>query len=444
MFYSTELSRNGKTPLARMWQACHGIKMHKKVVEDFNIQTGIQAIEAPQEGKHALRLTANLLLGVSKIHSIQVNNFANTIKTAQERITLSFTSTTTTNVDLKPSRKADSAIGNITLNITDMLDDTLTLDIPDELPAHLAGGEEAHLTQLSQGAEFSMGSVRSHRGKNAAINLPSESLASTADSISDAMEDMSDLLHPGFEDSAGGENPLDIPFDDFEGDGSIASKEAATKTKDSSKHAASAVPSRSINGGDSSSGNGAGFSEFDSPVKQAEGESSQFDMEHFEHENDVGYGRVDSKEENAKQVDKGLLTLTKSRKRKNKHAKLDDNTEIGEEYKRWIHDPEFTQTHLCRGPRPLPKRKVPTIERALSLPLVRHLGKAITNHFELRGYQDNKPVKESRPRKIRQDQEKDEPTSSSKYEQRNYAPGILDEIDFEPLGGGVRKGARAS
>ena len=85
----------------------------------------------------------------------------------------------------------------------------------------------------------------------------------------------------GFEDSAGGENPLDIPFDDFEGDGSIASKEAATKTKDSSKHAASAVPSRSINGGDSSSGNGAGFSEFDSPVKQAEGESSQLDMEHF-------------------------------------------------------------------------------------------------------------------------------------------------------------------
>ena len=77
-----------------------------------------------------------------------------------------------------------------------MLDDTLTLDIPDELPAHLAGGEEAHLTQLSQGAEFSMGSVRSHRGKNAAINLPSQSLAS-ADSISDAMEDMSDLLHPG-------------------------------------------------------------------------------------------------------------------------------------------------------------------------------------------------------------------------------------------------------
>jgi hypothetical protein len=78
-----------------------------------------------------------------------------------------------------------------------MLDDTLTLDIPDELPAHLAGGEEAHLTQLSQGAEFSMGSVRTNRGKNAAINLPSQSLASTADSISDAMEDMSDLLHPG-------------------------------------------------------------------------------------------------------------------------------------------------------------------------------------------------------------------------------------------------------
>ena len=88
----------------------------------------------------------------------------------------------------------------------------------------------------------------------------------------------------GFEDSAGGENPLDIPFDDFEGDGSIASKEAATKTKANSKHAGSAVPSRSINGGDSSSGgNGAGFSEFDSPVKQAEGEYSQFDMHFVRH-----------------------------------------------------------------------------------------------------------------------------------------------------------------
>ena len=47
---------------------------------------------------------------------------------------------------------ADSAICDITLNISDMLDDTLTLDIPDELPAHLARGEEARLTQLSRGA----------------------------------------------------------------------------------------------------------------------------------------------------------------------------------------------------------------------------------------------------------------------------------------------------
>ena len=67
----------------------------------------------------------------------------------------------------------------------------------------------------------------------------------------------------------------------------------------------------------------------------------------MEHENDVGYGRVDSKEENAKQVDKGLLTITKSRKRKSKHAKLDDKTQINEEYKRWIHDPEFTQVNLA-------------------------------------------------------------------------------------------------
>ena len=44
------------------------------VFESARCAAGIQAIEAPQEGKHALRLTANLLLGVSKIHSIQVHD----------------------------------------------------------------------------------------------------------------------------------------------------------------------------------------------------------------------------------------------------------------------------------------------------------------------------------------------------------------------------------
>ena len=44
------------------------------VFESARCTAGIQAIEAPQEGKHAFRLTANLLLGVSKIHSIQVHD----------------------------------------------------------------------------------------------------------------------------------------------------------------------------------------------------------------------------------------------------------------------------------------------------------------------------------------------------------------------------------
>lgn len=47
-----------------------------------------------------------------------------------------------------------SAICDITLNITDLIDDTLTLDISDELSTHLSRGSggEARLTHLSQGA----------------------------------------------------------------------------------------------------------------------------------------------------------------------------------------------------------------------------------------------------------------------------------------------------
>ena len=46
-------------------------------------------------------------------------------------------------------------------------------------------------------------------------------------------DDMSDLLAPGFEDSVAGDNPLDIPFDDFEG--SIVSNDHATGSRKSSK-----------------------------------------------------------------------------------------------------------------------------------------------------------------------------------------------------------------
>ena len=47
-----------------------------------------------------------------------------------------------------------SAICDITLNITDLIDDTLTLDISDDLSTHLARGSggEARFTHLSQGA----------------------------------------------------------------------------------------------------------------------------------------------------------------------------------------------------------------------------------------------------------------------------------------------------
>jgi hypothetical protein len=38
MFYSSELlSRNGKTPLARLWQMAHNVRVNKKVIEEFDI-----------------------------------------------------------------------------------------------------------------------------------------------------------------------------------------------------------------------------------------------------------------------------------------------------------------------------------------------------------------------------------------------------------------------
>lgn len=81
-------------------------------------------------------------------------------------------------------------------------DDSLTLDIPDVLPDHLAGGEEAHLTQnsidvfsLPDGGSVS--SVRPHSGrKRDAFTLP-DRISMASDSIADGMDDMSDLLLPG-------------------------------------------------------------------------------------------------------------------------------------------------------------------------------------------------------------------------------------------------------
>ena len=38
MFYSSELlSRSGKTPLARLWQMAHDVRVNKKVIEEFDI-----------------------------------------------------------------------------------------------------------------------------------------------------------------------------------------------------------------------------------------------------------------------------------------------------------------------------------------------------------------------------------------------------------------------
>ena len=73
MFYSVDFSRSGKSPVARMWQACHGLKIPKKVLDDFDIAAGVKAIESPEdERRYALRLTGSLLLGVTKIHNHKV------------------------------------------------------------------------------------------------------------------------------------------------------------------------------------------------------------------------------------------------------------------------------------------------------------------------------------------------------------------------------------
>lgn len=148
----------------------------------------------------------------------------------------------------------------LTTFILVQVDYTLTLDIPDQLPSHLAG-EEVHLTQNSQNIDaFSQASSsKSLRGKaSAAINLPEPSLPSN-ESYSDAMDDMSELLAPGF-DSMGGENPLDIPFEEL--DGSVTS---GGEPGQASKKSSSKAPSGSLGspGNPSSSGQGADVSEYD-------------------------------------------------------------------------------------------------------------------------------------------------------------------------------------
>ena len=111
-----------------------------------------------------------------------------------------------TDSDCCGCRKTDGR-ESITLTMDEApFDDSLTLDIPDVLPDHLAGGEEAHLTQTSQGidafslpgADSQASSARSYRGrKSAALNLPDSRSSMASDSMGDVLDDMSDLLLPG-------------------------------------------------------------------------------------------------------------------------------------------------------------------------------------------------------------------------------------------------------
>jgi hypothetical protein len=197
-------------------------------------------------------------------------------------------------------RKGDGR-DSITLNANDLFDDSLMLDIPDELPPHLAGGEKTRMTTMSQlpdegESQQSESALSSRRGgrKSANINLPDHGLPpSAAESISDAMDDMSDLLHPGpfsvvapralnetvnpnnnalslsrctgFEESeVSGPNPLDIPLDDFEG--SIVDGFEQQKASKRS----SAAGSQPVGGSSSGGAGGGGVSEHESLVEHAD------------------------------------------------------------------------------------------------------------------------------------------------------------------------------
>ena len=145
------------------------------------------------------------------------------------------------------------------------VDYTLTLDIPDQLPSHLLG-EEVHLTQnmsqLMEEAGSQASSRKSLRGKQAAINLPERTSLPSESCYSDALDDLSELLAPGL-DSMGGENPLDIPFEDLDGS-SAGGVEPGPASKKSSK-----APSASFGspGQPSSAGHGADVSEYDSLIE---------------------------------------------------------------------------------------------------------------------------------------------------------------------------------
>jgi hypothetical protein len=128
-------------------------------------------------------------------------------------------------------RKGDANL----LNINDIADDTLTLDIPDELPAHLAG-EEVHLTQnMSQdfdpfSASSQASSRRSLRGKQA-ITMQERASIPSNDSFSETRDDMSEMemLAPGEGEDFGGVNPLDLPDDDLDESLGSVSKKSSSK-----------------------------------------------------------------------------------------------------------------------------------------------------------------------------------------------------------------------
>ena len=87
-------------------------------------------------------------------------------------------------------------------------DDSLTLDLPSVLPDHLAGGEEARLTQSSQGIDAislpgggsrrgsQASSLRSEVRKSASLDLP-DHISMASGSISNNLDDFSDLLQAG-------------------------------------------------------------------------------------------------------------------------------------------------------------------------------------------------------------------------------------------------------
>lgn len=53
MFYSVDLSRKAKTPIARLWQAAHSMKLNKKIAKDFDIDG--ESEEAPVQGLLVVR-----------------------------------------------------------------------------------------------------------------------------------------------------------------------------------------------------------------------------------------------------------------------------------------------------------------------------------------------------------------------------------------------------